>query len=98
MKTFKWIKVSAPASVGNVGVGFDVLGIAIKQPRDEVWLRQSGHLGVNILEIEGDNGLLPLDDKKNTAGIAINFLLEIYFQQTSQKMGVELMEKNLQNL
>ncbi|PCJ21356.1 MAG: homoserine kinase [Candidatus Cloacimonadota bacterium] len=90
MRPSKWIKVSAPASIGNVGVGFDVLGLAIKQPRDEVWLRQSTSLGVNIIEIEGDDGLLPLDDKKNTAGIAINFLLEIYFQQTNQKIGVEL--------
>ncbi|MCO4782999.1 MAG: homoserine kinase [Candidatus Cloacimonetes bacterium] len=90
MKTFKWIKVSAPASIGNVGVGFDVLGLALKQPRDEVWLRQSSNLGVKIIEIVGDGGLLPLDDKQNTAGIAVNFLLEIYFQQTNQKIGVEL--------
>jgi homoserine kinase len=90
MKTYKWIKVSAPASIGNVGVGFDVLGLALKQPRDEVWLRQSTTLGVNIIDIEGDDGLLPLDDKKNTAGIAVNFLLEVYFQQTSQKIGVDL--------
>lgn len=90
MKTYKWIKASAPASIGNVGVGFDVLGLALKQPRDEVWLRQSTSLGVSIIEIEGDNGLLPLDPKENTAGIAVSFLLEIYFQQTSQKLGIEL--------
>ena len=35
------ISVFAPASIGNVGPGFDVLGLAVEGPGDEVRLELS---------------------------------------------------------
>jgi len=75
----KEIKVFAPASVTNVSCGFDIMGFAIDYPGDELILRlnkksTSTHrdeAGVVISKITGDNGRLPLDPKKNTAGLSL---------------------------
>jgi homoserine kinase len=67
----------APATVSNVACGFDVLGFALDHPGDEVTARVlagSAH-GVLIEAIEGDNGRLPRDAARNTAGIAALTLL-----------------------
>jgi homoserine kinase len=66
----------APATVSNVACGFDVLGFALSAPGDEVTARFSGSDdGVRIDEIAGDNGRLPRDAAKNTAGVAAQALL-----------------------
>lgn len=66
----------APATVSNVACGFDVLGFALGAPGDEVTARFiDGPPTVRIDEISGDNGRLPRDASKNTAGIAAWALL-----------------------
>jgi homoserine kinase len=69
------IRAFAPASIGNVGVGFDTLGMAIAAPGDEVVARLSTQSGVRIALQTGDNGRLPLETEKNTAGVAVQHLL-----------------------
>ena len=66
----------APATVSNVACGFDVLGFALGSPGDEVTARFiDGPPLVRIDDIAGDEGRLPLDATKNTAGIAAWALL-----------------------
>ncbi len=72
----KEIKVFAPASVTNVSCGFDVLGFAIDWPGDEVILKITDTPGINISKITGEDGRLPLDSKKNTAGLSLISLAE----------------------
>ena len=67
----KEIKVFAPASVTNVSCGFDVLGVAIDWPGDEVVLRIKKKPGIVISKITGEDGRLPLDPLKNTAGLSL---------------------------
>src|SRR5919199_2692800 len=64
----------APATVSNVACGFDVLGFALDSPGDEVMARPA-QAGVSITDIAGDNGRLPRDSSKNTAGVAARALL-----------------------
>jgi homoserine kinase len=64
----------APATVSNVACGFDVLGFALHEPGDEVTARLIP-AGVHIEEISGDNGRLPREAAKNTAGVAVLALL-----------------------
>lgn len=72
-----FVRAFAPASVANVGCGFDVLGFAIDGPGDEVVATfGADEPGVKIESIEGDAGKLPLDPAKNTAGKAVISLLE----------------------
>ncbi len=61
----------APASVGNVGVGFDILGHTIAGPGDRVTVRRVNERGVRIVEIRGSDVALPMTAELNTAGAAL---------------------------
>lgn len=65
------IKVFAPATVANVACGFDVLGFAIERPGDELIMELTAEKGVQIVDIEGDGGVLPRNPLKNSATVAI---------------------------
>ena len=83
----EWIRVFAPATVANVGPGFDILGFAVSRPGDIVEVRKSDVEGVQISDIKytrkRDIGKLPDSPEKNTAGVAANAVLE-----TLQKRGL----------
>ena len=66
----------APASVGNVGVGFDILGHVIAGAGDTVTVRRIDVLEVHIAAIRGTTVDLPLDAPSNTAGAALIALRE----------------------
>lgn len=72
------IKVFAPASVSNVGPGFDILGFALHEPGDEIILTKSDSDKLEITSITGDDGKLPYDIEKNTASVAIRSLMDKY--------------------
>jgi homoserine kinase len=61
----------APASVGNVGVGFDILGHTIAGPGDRVTVRRIDAPLVRIADIRGSSTPLPLEAARNTAGAAL---------------------------
>ena len=61
----------APASVGNVGVGFDILGHTVEALGDKVRVRRRAEPGVSIRSITGVVENLPLAAEKNTAGMAV---------------------------
>ena len=73
---YKDIHVFAPASVANVGCGFDTLGFSIHRPGDDIIVRYSSTPGLQITKITGDKGKLPLEPEKNTAGVAALRLME----------------------
>jgi homoserine kinase len=60
----------APASVGNVAVGFDILGHTVAALGDRVTVRRRAEPGVSIRSITGVVLDLPLAAEKNTAGMA----------------------------
>ena len=70
-----WVRASAPATVANVGCGFDVFGFALERPGDVVAARTSSRPGIVITEITGDGGQLTRDPERNTAGVALARLL-----------------------
>jgi homoserine kinase len=68
------VRAFAPASVGNIGVGFDLLGHAIKGPCDIATVRRIDALEVRVDAIRGEIAgvaLLPLQAERNTAGCAL---------------------------
>ena len=75
-QTGQSITVFAPATVANVGPGFDVFGFAVEAPGDEVVATLTDEGGVRVVLITGDDGALPLDPAKNTAAVAVAALLE----------------------
>lgn len=70
------VQAFAPASVGNVGVGFDILGHAIEGVGDTVTARRIDAPEVRIAAIRGAAVDLPLDAPSNTAGAALLALRE----------------------
>lgn len=65
------VSAFAPATVANVACGFDVLGFAIYGPGDIVTAERTEEPGLRIASITGDAGQLPLEVKKNTAGLSV---------------------------
>ena len=73
------VRAFAPASVGNIGVGFDLLGHSIDGPRDVATVRRIDEPVVRIHAISGDIvdvDTLPLEAARNTAGRALQTLRE----------------------
>jgi homoserine kinase len=70
----KAIKIYAPGTVANMVCGFDVLGFALQEPSDEMWMQLSDKPGIQIHPDPQYN--LPTDPEKNVAGAALIALLE----------------------
>ena len=76
----------APATVANLGLGFDILGLAVGGLGDYVTARRASGRGVRIGRITGDGGLLPTKADENTAGIAAIATL----RTAGVELGVEI--------
>ncbi|MGB0647015.1 MAG: homoserine kinase [Bradymonadia bacterium] len=72
----------APATVANLGPGFDVLGLAVEGAGDTVTVTQADDRRIQIRRISGDDGRLPLNPQANTAAIAA--------RATLKRAGVEM--------
>ncbi|HEY5712342.1 MAG TPA: homoserine kinase [Allosphingosinicella sp.] len=67
---------SAPASIGNVGVGFDVLGQAFDAARDRVVAAREPEPGARLGSVSGLVSSLPATSRSNTALAAAQALLD----------------------
>lgn len=76
MSAVQWARAFAPASVGNVAIGFDILGFAVDALGDRVTVRRRAEPGVRISEVSGVAGPLPSDPRENTAGRAVLAMCE----------------------
>ncbi|MCS7211700.1 MAG: homoserine kinase [Chloroherpetonaceae bacterium] len=80
------IAAFAPATVANVGAGFDILGFALHQPGDIVVARFNQVGTVRITQLTGNSSKLPREASLNTAGVAVIKLLE----HLSIRQGIDL--------
>jgi homoserine kinase len=74
MSESRVVRAFAPGSVGNIGVGFDLLGHSIAGVHDVATVRLIDEPVVRIVAIRGEVpgvGTLPLDAERNTAGVAL---------------------------
>jgi len=67
------VLVHSPATLSNLGCGFDVLGLALAAPYDAVRLTRRAAPGVRIRHLDAYN--LPTDPARNVAGVALLALL-----------------------
>lgn len=67
----------APASVGNVAVGFDILGFAVDAIGDRITVARSHEPGVHITGNSGVVRDLPTEPERNTAGRALQALADL---------------------
>ncbi len=86
LSNFAECRVFAPGSIGNLACGFDVLGLALEGPGDEVLARLVPEPGVVITSIQGDGGRLPTAVSENSAGTAARAVLD----EVGGGAGIEL--------
>jgi homoserine kinase len=75
MNTLKSIQVFAPATVSNLGSGFDIIGFPIENVGDTVQVTQNEKQVVRITNISGYKDI-PIEASKNVASYALIKLLE----------------------
>ena len=91
----KEVQVFAPATVGNIGIGFDILGLALESPGDLVTARASEQKGIRIHSVIGNSDGIPIEVSRNTAGVAAKSLVD---HLGHLEPGIELLiEKNMPN-
>lgn len=85
-----FVAAFAPASIGNVGVGFDMLGLALSGAGDRVLARRVDGDRVTVAEVRGLDGeihpFLSTNADENTASIAAQALWDVH----GDGSGVEL--------
>ena len=68
------VLVHSPATLSNLGCGFDVFGLSLAAPYDTLRLTRSAEPGVRIRHLDPYN--LPTDPLRNVAGVALLALLK----------------------
>ena len=80
---------SAPASIGNVGVGFDILGQAFDAARDVVTAVREASPGVRLGQVSGLVSSLPDQPSRNTALAAAQAVLEAAGVSFGARLSIE---------
>ena len=70
------VTVSAPATIANLVCGFDILGMALEEPRDILQVSITDSPGIQITN--KDDFDLPSDPMQNVAGVALQAMLNEY--------------------
>ena len=78
------VKVKAPATIANLVCGFDVLGLCVTDPYDEMVITLLSQKGVVIRS--GDGFPLPTDPQLNTAGAPLVEMLK----EVEEDIGFEV--------
>lgn len=68
------VKIFAPATISNVGPGFDLMGFALEQPGDIMIIKPNDTGLIRIINQTTSD--IPLDIEKNVASVSVNALLE----------------------
>ena len=83
-----WARVFAPASVSNLGAGFDIFGLALEGPGDEVVVRTDPGEGIMSVTVTGDDGRVPTDPLRNAAALAVQGVLDRLDAGADPRTGV----------
>ena len=86
MISMKTIKIYSPATVANLVCGYDILGMALNGPGDEMELSLSEEPGIMIRHLDGYG--LPTIPSKNVAGVSLLALLDSYPGKTGFSLVV----------
>lgn len=86
----KSVKIKSPATVANLVCGFDVLGMCLHEPYDEMEIRLINEKKITIQSADGYQ--LPTDPQQNTAGAPLIEMLKTI----DEEIGFEvLIKKNI---
>ena len=77
----------APATLSNLGCGFDVLGLALEAPGDEVVASVASGRGVVAVGVTGGKAGVPGDPARNSAALAAQAVID----RSGLDAGVEIL-------
>lgn len=83
--TNKPVRAFAPATVANVGPGYDCMGFALDGIGDAVQVEACEEPGIR-LTVRGDEGMLPSEPEKNCASVVAAAMLE----QVQSNFGLKM--------
>jgi len=83
------VRAYAPATVANASSGFDVLGFALEEPGDIVICKMSDRPGIRIAPMTGAFSSLPNDPELNTAGVAVQALLNTHKLSLDMELEIQ---------
>ena len=83
----KSITIKSPASVANLVCGFDIIGLALKEPYDIMHLEFKDDPGLTIEHI--DHYGLPVEVEKNVAGVALASLMKEIEPEIGFKLSID---------
>ncbi len=92
MSQLKYIRVFAPATVANVGVGFDILGFALEGIGEALSLSKRDDKSGALIKIEAEAENIPKAPEENTAGAA---LLRLFKEKKIQTPVLVQLEKSI---
>jgi homoserine kinase len=81
-------KVFAPATIANLGSGFDVLGIAIDQPGDIVYAERQHEQGL-VFAVRTKQPDVPTDIHSNVAAHVVTLMLEEFHPPFGVRMTLD---------
>lgn len=79
------VKTFAPATVSNLGPGFDVLGVALHRPGDYVIASRQKERGL-LFSVKTSQTQVPLDSKGNVAA----YVAELMLRETKPSFGIRM--------
>jgi homoserine kinase len=80
------VKTFAPATISNLGPGFDVLGVAIHTPGDFVVASRQKERGLSF-SVHTDQTHVPQDPEKNVAA----YVAQLMLQELKPSFGIQMM-------
>jgi len=83
---FSRAEAFAPATVANLGVGFDILGLALQGMGDRAIVEFHDSPEIVITDIQGDGGQLPREPERNVASVAAR----AYLDHIGEKRGLKI--------
>ena len=87
-----FVTAFAPASIGNVAVGFDMLGLALADVGDRVQARRTSNPKITVAEVRGMDGeihpYLSSNADENTASIAAQALWDAHGDNGAAELKV----------
>jgi len=82
------VTVIAPATTANLGPGFDVFGLALKQPHDKVKLTAiPKNIRVEVTGLPAEK--IPALPKKNTASMVANHIIKEFNLKTGIQINID---------
>lgn len=82
------VTATAPATVANVAVGFDVIAHTVQGLADTVTVRQSD-AGISVTEVSGCVDDLPRSEEQNTAAAAVRAMVDAFSLDSGFEIQIE---------